>query len=480
MKTNALSKMSAAIMAFAVAVLTLAVTPVMAHAESAVLTGGSLTVERVVEGDVVNVYKVVDTKVDQATNQVTNTFVDGLGNLPFTMEQYMSDSANVEQNANTIASAVFKDGSTIQAEQTVNVTSGQTTAKFSNLTSGQYLVVVSNSKDVSRVYQNMIVNVLPVVKNNTYVLEPATVSLKYAEVSLSKTVETKKSVDSFGTGSTMQFAITTTIPNYRGAADRTFRLTDTMTKGITFNESSLVVKAGDTVLNQGSDYVVDYPTDTTFRISITNTAQATYASRHLMVAYTGTVNDQAVYSAPETNTVDLDFSNNFFGNTVSTLTDKVYITVYGLTFTKVSAEDGTPLAGAEFEVKLGDTVVSKATSDENGKVVFNGAFGADITYTLHEVKAPAGYVLRSDIQFTPKSDVATDGSYAGKLILIGAGADGNVVIGDASHNTVINTKSAFGDLPATGGAGTIGLMILGIAIIAAGTAWLIRLRRKQS
>lgn len=57
----------------------------------------------------------------------------------------------------------------------------------------------------------------------------------------------------------------------------------------------------------------------------------------------------------------------------------------------IEKETGTRLAGAEFEIRQGDTVLGKATTNEQGELDFEFLFKGD--YTLIETKAPAGYEL---------------------------------------------------------------------------------------
>lgn len=81
-----------------------------------------------------------------------------------------------------------------------------------------------------------------------------------------------------------------------------------------------------------------------------------------------------------------------------------------ISLTKVK-EDGTALSGASLEIKdaAGKTVESFTSSDVAHKISLVAG-----TYTLHEVKAPAGFVTASDVTFV----VETDGTVqvAGKTV----------------------------------------------------------------
>lgn len=67
-------------------------------------------------------------------------------------------------------------------------------------------------------------------------------------------------------------------------------------------------------------------------------------------------------------------------------------------------EDGELLPGALLQIKDKDgNVVEEWTSDDSAHVL-NGELTAGETYTLHEVSAPAGYVVSEDQQFTVNAD----------------------------------------------------------------------------
>ena len=77
------------------------------------------------------------------------------------------------------------------------------------------------------------------------------------------------------------------------------------------------------------------------------------------------------------------------------------ITIYK----KDAADKKTPLAGAEFTLKLGDQVIGTKVTGSNGVVQFAGLAAG--TYTVVETKAPAGYKA-----LTTSQSVAIGGAYA--------------------------------------------------------------------
>ncbi|MDD3252935.1 MAG: SpaA isopeptide-forming pilin-related protein [Lachnospiraceae bacterium] len=71
-----------------------------------------------------------------------------------------------------------------------------------------------------------------------------------------------------------------------------------------------------------------------------------------------------------------------------------------LTIQKIDADTGKPLAGAKFEIRdrTGAVVVSWISQDRPQEI--SGLLTAGADYILHEVKAPAGYLVGEDLHFS--------------------------------------------------------------------------------
>jgi len=108
-------------------------------------------------------------------------------------------------------------------------------------------------------------------------------------------------------------------------------------------------------------------------------------------------------------------------------------------------KDKKPLSGAEFtlyEDKDCKTVVGKSTSDKNGIFTFTGL--KDKTYYMKETKAPDGYQENNNV-----IEIKIDGKTE-----------------PLKKIDVLNIPKT--NLPLTGGAGTIGISLIGIGIALAG------------
>lgn len=466
-------KLRGVLAAAATALCALSLVPGVALGASAAKEGGSLTVTGLQVGDTVKLYKVVDVTYDEATNEATYAWAGGLDDVEGmpTMDKYKemkTDSDAVKAAANKVAAAVHAEGSSFTAVEAGPLAEGETFCAFNgNLTSGQYLVEVVNENDATHVYQNTIASVLPEAKGATYVW-PATaptVHVKSGEVTLDKKVDGQDAIIDKGNRDTVNFTITAPVPIYidpEGVA-RTFTITDTMSSGITFNDD-VVVKTGETELQHGTDYTLTTGGDATFTVALTATGLKNYAGKTLVVSYTGTVNENAVYSTAETNEAKLVFSHDSYSQETREKEDIVHVTVFGLTFNKVdAANNAKTLEGAEFQILKGDTVVATVTSDANGKAEITGALASGVEYTLHEMKAPAGYALGGDLKFT-----ITD--KAGENFV---GTIAHPFEGDIVTNTKDNTE-----LPTTGGAGTIGFTVAGVVLMALAGGAFVRSRKR--
>ena len=127
---------------------------------------------------------------------------------------------------------------------------------------------------------------------------------------------------------------------------------------------------------------------------------------------------------------------------------------------------GVGLSGAEFELKSGDTVIATGVSEAEGTITWtskdnNNLFTLHGDYTIHETKAPAGYVLNAeDWQITFEKGLLT------KL-------NNTKVTGTAKNGVVIElgNKKLY-SLPSTGGSGIYWYMIGGMVLMST-AAWIL-------
>ncbi|MGA9518500.1 MAG: SpaH/EbpB family LPXTG-anchored major pilin [Trichococcus sp.] len=222
-------------------------------------------------------------------------------------------------------------------------------------------------------------------------------------------------------------------------------------------ENSFSIKAGNHVLVPSVDYIFPEPLVGTagalLSININPASLKDYAGQKVTVEFKTSINENAV--------MDDEIENNATIRTTldgtpyeEDVPDLPEVHTGGKKFVKVGkTTDSAALSGAEFKIfKAGTTDYlqsdwswgSKATarvfkSGADGKFEVTGlAYG---NYTLEETKAPTGYNLRADVNFTVGL-----GSYA-----------------DASTATITNAPTL--TLPSTGGMGTIVFSIIGSVLM---------------
>lgn len=300
-------------------------------------------------------------------------------------------------------------------------------------------------------------------------------------------------------GDTVEFR--TTIKAKVGAQN--YALHDTMTAGLTFDSTSVVVKVGDTTLKAGTDYtLVTEPTDgCTFEIKFTDSfLNSITEAKDIVVYYSATVNaDAVIASDANTNKTHLDY-----GNDSRTEDDITTTYTYEFDIIKFTGEEKTKLAGATFALYRAsehkdavelvatedantyrvataddneDNIVTEFTTDAQGEITIQGLDEA--TYYLEEVEAPTGYTkLTSDIVVKITKKSTTNENTTNENIV----ASGYYTIyqnGEVTEKVLVENKSG-SLLPSTGGMGTTIFYIVGICLIVAAGAYFIFRRKAAS
>ena len=397
---------------------------------------------------------------------------------------------------------------------------------ISGVAMGQYLVIATND---AKTYNPATATLFPVWGTDSWELEDATVVLK-SEGGIDKNVEGEKGDNSdlgYAVGDPVSYRLDVVIPMYpEPSPDKIvytdFKVGDTMGKGLDFagigtvkvyaNNSPDSYEAGDLVTPANTIYTIS-ARDNGFEIDFNYKAVKTSVSKctYVHVVYTGTLNEDAFTTDDLGNTAYVGVNTNPYdkGSYEETEVEKEVYT-YGINVTKVDAEDGVALLGAEFklysdeacknEIKFvgANGTYTRAKNQEGESVTLstNGLGqinlgGLDVgTYYLKEVKAPDGYQLPSD-----KDAVTTlvmDDTTGGNP----NGADGNLDSGTATGSMVeenttatngnmlsfklMNTKPGF-ELPTTGGMGTVLFTAGGLVIMACGAVLvLVTLKKKKA
>ena len=256
-----------------------------------------------------------------------------------------------------------------------------------------------------------------------------------------------------------------------------YTVTDTMSKGLTFNNSSLKVTANDAVT---TDYTLTSTTNG-FTLVLPETYVSTLTKgTTIIVTYNATLNKDAVIDGDDGNTNEVTLS---YGNHQSTVPSKVTTKSYQFDLVKVDGTNNKLLDGAEFELADGNTKLSfvKDTAGnyrvaaagedgttttitvKNGKVNIYGLAGK--TYTLTETKAPDGY----NKLVTSETVNLADGSKTHATIVDSVYKDGGVVV--ENHAGTV--------LPSTGGMGTTLFYVIGGGLMVAAVVLLVTKKRME-
>lgn len=340
---------------------------------------------------------------------------------------------------------------------------------------------------------------------------------------------TLEDADTVAVGDTVTYQIDATIPTYAdNATDITYQLTDVMSSGLTYKEITSVEVSADGTNWSNATYITDGSSSAgtkgaTVKIKLTDDAQIR-TNTFVRVVLKATLNDSANKGAQgNPNSVDLTYSNNYYGGGDSyTTPEDTVITYTGeLKIVKVdAASQTTKLSGAVFDIyrvatsaESNDETVTKETikinntdtqvikvttttaTDTDGKTSVSGL---DVgTYYAVETTAPEGY----SIDDTPISLALTVENADLNLDANGDSGEGDKITNytntsaSSANSTVISnytvTWKTGGDiekaitnekglaLPGTGGIGTTIFTFGGLALVILAAALFIVYMKKQ-
>lgn len=333
----------------------------------------------------------------------------------------------------------------------------------------------------------------------------------------------------YNVGDTVRFTIKATVPTYIGYSASTYNLkmNDTLTSGLSFDPAkanatvTLNEKDTDTVLAtipsgtpgyvlqntailpDGGDIVFDL--SSYFRDLISR-KDGKYAGAQIVISYDTTLNEHAIDKPKGEvhNTASLEYSNNpnasLSGDpevTGETPEGKANVYTYNFDLTKIDKATNEKLQGAKFTISKGGTdltfvkindgsyrkampsddpasTVTTVETGAAGNLVIKGvASGSD--YQVKETQAPVDFMTLAGLSFgvkiIPTYAPAATGEQEQTALEYGFTADsyGLASMTDSvnGHYQLLNVKN-LAQLPLTGAAGIMFLVVVGGLMVAAG------------
>ena len=481
-------KLMAALLA--VALLCAMAVPAFA-AEGAATGSGTITIDKAINGETYTAYKIFNVISSKMETDGSMTYVytvaDGWADFfnQSEVKNYVSVDTHgqptwVESKESVADLQAFAKLALDYASKTTTITGKTATASggeavISGLTAGYYVVSTTAGS-------------LCILNTNGSDLK---IDEKNVAPTIDKKIDGSKSTNDAAIGDVVNYTVT--IHAKKGATG--YVLTDTMTKGLTFNRDSLTVKVGATTLAENTHYTVAVDaaaTDgsTKFTVTFKDTYLNTIdGDTDIVVSYTATVNKDAVIGTTgNTNTAQLKYGNN---STVESTT-----TTYSYKFDLVKTDNSKKLlTGAKF--KLYDSVAGTtpvklikdattgnyrvAETSESGavdEIVIDSFKAVTIsglnkkTYYLEETLAPAGYNKLTERQSV---ELGKEGFVADATIN-NSGSEGATWTEGGVQ--VINNTGA--TLPSTGGMGTTLFYVIGGGLMVAAVVLLVTKKRMEN
>ncbi len=267
-------------------------------------------------------------------------------------------------------------------------------------------------------------------------------------------------------GDEITFTIKVKVPS---TANDDIVLTDTMTAGLSYKSIDSMKMGGSTGTDVAASSYTVSATSTGFTLTLPAAlvAEAAAAAEQdstklieIEIICTAVLDGDAQTANPESNSVVLDYGENY-----TTKPKTVEVNTYEYTFNKVDGNNGKHLAGAEFQLLLGNAVLKVVKTDDNEyRVAMPNETGATETITTNGDTVRI-YGLDSDVQdYKLQETKAPTGGYnvLKDPVPITPGKNPDPVDIENNEGTV---------LPSTGGSGTTifyvigGLLIIGAGIV---------------
>lgn len=349
-----------------------------------------------IDGKIYSAYKIFDATYDSSDHVAYTVdkdfaeFTYTVGDQSYSGEaliNYLSEQQDNSEAMDAFAKAALKhiQEKDIQADGKATATSEQAVISLS--APGYYLV-----SGTAAAPENQTVTAACAL---TTAKPTAEINVKADAPSVDKKIvegENRVDANTAGIGDSVNYEITSKVPNMKGYTKYYFVMQDNLSKGLTYNED-MVITVGQETLEKDKDYqlTVTENADGTTGLEIVFINFIQYKDQPdaaIRVTYSATVNQDASLdpSAGNTNDVKLIYSNNPNvdgkgenkpepGDPVGeTPVKQVKTFVTGLQLTKVDGKDNSKtLTGAKFEIK-GESLKVVLVNKEMYKASENGTY----------------------------------------------------------------------------------------------------------
>ena len=451
---------------------------------------GSITIDKAINGETYTAYKIFDVVSSKVETDDSKTYVYMVANgwANFFEQNDVRGYVTVDKNGQPTWIEGKKSDTDLQAFAKLALTYAST-----NGITGKTATAAGNQAVINGLAAGYYV--VSTTAGSLCVLNTNGSDLKIDEKNEAPTIDKKidgsKSTNDAAIGDVVNYTVT--IHAKKGATG--YVLTDTMTKGLTFNRDSLTVKVGATTLAENTHYTVAVDaaaTDgsTKFTVTFKDTYLNTIdGDTDIVVSYTATVNKDAVIGTTgNTNTAQLKYGNN---STVESTT-----TTYSYKFDLVKTDNSKKLlTGAKFKLYDSQTsttpvkLIKDATTgnyrvaetSESGavdEIVIDSFKAVTIsglnkkTYYLEETLAPAGYNKLTERQSV---ELGKEGFVADATIN-NSGSEGATWT-EGGVQVINNTGTT---LPSTGGMGTTLFYVIGGGLMVAAVVLLVTKKRMEN
>ena len=441
----------------------------------------TLKISGVFSDELFKAYKILDVYYNSETNEMLYGFTEDFYNFlyemdlgitsdtPFTVDDYFALTSGDITSGSTVStseldtlvsnySIYIKENSIEGIDMIFNKPVASLTAE-----AGSYLILPTQT---NRVFAVMVGNLDMYADGTEWKVNDETIVAKVSNVSILRdNCRTSKNRCYFyDTFVDREYISVIEIfgPTYpTNATNKKFSIEDTLDSGITFGGiNSVELEAAGVIYTNNNGIFTDNDGNIVATASFVDQVlrvdfNVDYLdSMTIIVSYVAKLNENAVIGfEANKDTVVLFYSNDPYGDGVTSTEAWFGMGTYGLQIYKYDLEDNSPLSGVVFEIytdkELTD-LIGTITTDENGIGKFKG-ITMDTLY-LKEVKAPTGYKLLRDY-ITLSSLVP--GSIEDEI---------SIEVPEGYRMEYIANEK-MGLLPVTGGIGTVIFTLICLAII---------------